>query len=51
MLSDKAVTKEDLTDIDKKQTRQIKQLRVTLAIAVAASFIINLCTTLILFYK
>lgn len=46
MLSDNAVTKQDLNTIDEKQTKQIKQLR----IAVAATFVVNLLITLSLYY-
>lgn len=47
MLSDNAVTKKDLNEIDEKQTRQIQQLR----IAVAASFIFNFLASLVLFFE
>lgn len=42
ILSDNAVTKSDLTEIDNKQSRQIYQLRV----AIALTFIANVALTL-----
>lgn len=45
--SDNAVTKADLNEIDKKQTKQILQLR----IAVAVCFIVNALATLVLYIK
>jgi hypothetical protein len=47
MLSDSAVTKEDLNIVDAKQTKQIIQLRVALAVV----FVVNLATTLALYFK
>ena len=41
ILSDNAVTKADLTAIDAKQDRQIKQLRIALAV----SFVLNIVFT------
>ena len=38
ILSDNAVTKADLTAVDVKQDRQIKQLRIVIAV----SFVLNL---------
>lgn len=45
IMSDNAVTKQDLTDIDKKQTKQIKQL----SYAVAGALILNVVTLVLLF--
>lgn len=50
MLSDKAVTKEEIAEIDKKQTKQIKQLRLALAVGLPVVFLINLCVTLMLHF-
>jgi hypothetical protein len=47
ILSNQAITKDDLSIIDEKQTRQIMQLRV----ALAASFIVNLAVGLAAFFK
>jgi len=47
ILSDNAVTKDDLKSIDQKQNKQIFQLK----IAVGASFLFNLLLTIALHYK